>query len=31
MTMLTDLMPILSTLRRHRIAAGLIVLEVALT
>ena len=29
--MLTDLMPILSTLRRHRIAAGLIVLEVALT
>lgn len=26
-----DLMPILSTLRRHRIAAGLIVLEVALT
>lgn len=28
---LTDLMPILSTLRRHRIAAGLIVLEVALT
>jgi putative ABC transport system permease protein len=29
--MLNDLMPILSTLRRHRIAAGLIVLEVALT
>jgi putative ABC transport system permease protein len=29
--MLMDLMPILSTLRRHRIAAGLIVLEVALT
>jgi putative ABC transport system permease protein len=27
----TDLRPILSTLRRHRIAAGLIVLEVALT
>lgn len=26
-----DLMPILSTLRRHKIAAGLIVLEVALT
>ena len=26
-----DFMPILSTLRRHRIAAGLIVLEVALT
>jgi putative ABC transport system permease protein len=31
MTMFNDLMPILSTLRRHRIAAGLIVLEVALT
>ncbi|RTL45664.1 MAG: FtsX-like permease family protein [Burkholderiales bacterium] len=29
--MLNDLLPILSTLRRHRIAAGLIVLEVALT
>ena len=29
--MIQDLMPILSTLRRHRIAAGLIVLEVALT
>ncbi|MFG6487997.1 ABC transporter permease [Roseateles sp. BYS78W] len=29
--MLTDLLPILSTLRRHRIAAGLIVLEVALS
>ncbi|WP_422018272.1 ABC transporter permease [Roseateles sp.] len=29
--MLLDLRPILSTLRRHRIAAGLIVLEVALT
>lgn len=29
--MFTDLMPILSTLRRHRIAAGLIVLEVALS
>lgn len=29
--MFQDLMPILSTLRRHRIAAGLIVLEVALT
>jgi putative ABC transport system permease protein len=29
--MLSDLAPILSTLRRHRIAAGLIVLEVALT
>lgn len=28
---LADLRPILSTLRRHRIAAGLIVLEVALT
>lgn len=28
---LSDLAPILSTLRRHRIAAGLIVLEVALT
>lgn len=28
---LADLMPILSTLRRHRIAAGLIVLEVALS
>ncbi|MFG6456491.1 ABC transporter permease [Roseateles sp. BYS96W] len=31
MTMFTDLMPILSTLRRHKIAAGLIVLEVALS
>lgn len=29
--MFKDLMPILSTLRRHKIAAGLIVLEVALT
>ncbi|MFT7722854.1 MAG: ABC transporter permease [Roseateles sp.] len=29
--MFRDLLPILSTLRRHRIAAGLIVLEVALT
>ncbi|MBL8278026.1 MAG: ABC transporter permease [Pelomonas sp.] len=29
--MFKDLVPILSTLRRHRIAAGLIVLEVALT
>lgn len=29
--LLLDLRPILSTLRRHRIAAGLIVLEVALT
>lgn len=29
--MLQDLMPILSTLRRHKIAAGLIVLEVALS
>jgi putative ABC transport system permease protein len=29
--LLTDLRPILSTLRRHKIAAGLIVLEVALT
>jgi putative ABC transport system permease protein len=29
--MFQDLMPILSTLRRHRIAAGLIVLEVALS
>jgi putative ABC transport system permease protein len=29
--MFKDLIPILSTLRRHRIAAGLIVLEVALT
>jgi putative ABC transport system permease protein len=29
--MFNDLMPILSTLRRHKIAAGLIVLEVALT
>jgi putative ABC transport system permease protein len=29
--MFKDLTPILSTLRRHRIAAGLIVLEVALT
>ncbi|MDR7269521.1 putative ABC transport system permease protein [Pelomonas saccharophila] len=29
--MFKDLMPILSTLRRHRIAAGLIVLEVALS
>lgn len=29
--MMKDLIPILSTLRRHKIAAGLIVLEVALT
>ena len=29
--MMKDLMPILSTLRRHKIAAGLIVLEVALS
>lgn len=28
---MTDLMPILSTLKRHKIAAGLIVLQVALT